>query len=688
MSGPSAKRQAQDLVVSHGKRPRVEFSHPSASDTEYTNHENSTNANNASQICHGCQKIDFETIFGENRQDSHLYKIWGNREFSLSHMNRQNNCALCQFFFSTREPLFNKTIVDPVCRLRVVPAKSELGAWKLPFDDSPVFIVLQEDWHTSNFRNAQGIIMELSESEKGFCGRQIQPRLNLSVVKEWLEFCHNNHKALCKEKSEPQIPQGFRVIDCLTRTIVCWEKISSPKDYIALSYVWGSKQESTIQDDAMSSVWPRTIEDTILLTANLGFRYLWVDRYCIPQENVADRQIQFQGMGEIYKHSVLTVIAAAGDDSHYGLPGIGAKLRECQPCVRVGNRTLVYTPYVKAEILNSKWNSRGWTYQEGLLSRKQLVFTPTQVYFQCNAMHCLESIQMPLKDLHIYNNIRMQDNVDISRVFPLRGLGKSQFDLNARLNEYLERSLTFEKDILDAFKGVLVAFERKFPLRVRTLCGIPILIPNISMSDLDGLVLGLSWRSLTFESGQHPKRRLEFPSWTWAGWKLSRIFLRGHLLGVRSNKAMVDVSVEYADQSVLPWIGNQKLILARDKLGVSPVIFRLCGHTLDLKIYVDGSISGYDECGIVLQIAKQLRNQSLPKHAVRQTIRSNLPSPYKCSSHIYVTLDPPCLREQNRKAWNNLYALTSNNDITPPVSLENYHKYLYDHSTYSRRLVE
>ncbi len=68
--------------------------------------------------------------------------------------------------------------------------------------------------------------MELSETPKSFCGRQIQPQVDLSVIKGWLDFCDNNHKALCKQESNPQIPQGFQVIDCLNRKIVSWENVT------------------------------------------------------------------------------------------------------------------------------------------------------------------------------------------------------------------------------------------------------------------------------------------------------------------------------------------------------------------------------------------------------------------------------------------------------------------------------
>ncbi|KIW15980.1 hypothetical protein PV08_06030 [Exophiala spinifera] len=511
-------------------------------------------------------------------------------------------------------------MVDPVYYLRVFSAKGELGARQCDFEDSPAFkVVPSSDNYAHAFRHTKGIIMELSETLESFCGRQIQPQVDLSIIKEWLEFCHNNHKTLCKEKSTMQIPPGFRVIDCLERKIVSWDNVPHPKQYMTLSYVWeSSKDESAVRNGIIPNPAPGTIEDTIILTINLGYRYLWIDRYCIPLDDAANKQIQIKSMGEIYQHSMVTVVATAGSDCPYGLPGIGATTRETQPCVKIGDRTLVYTPYVRTEILNSKWNSRGWTYQEGLLSRRKLVFTATQVYFQCSAMHCLESIRAPLTGLHVYKNVRMRDNVEISRVFPLRGLGKSVDDLEGRLTEYLQRSLTFESDILDAFRGVLAAFERMFPLELKSLCGIPIFHTMDIESDLDALVHGLSWWSTNFyKEGQEPRRRLGFPSWTWAGWKLPKISSRGGYF--RGQKVIVDVSVEYADGCVLLWNGNQDSILAREKSGSSPLFFRICGPTLDVQISPDCSICGENEDGIVELFATQLDTRIFRERAIGLT---------------------------------------------------------------------
>jgi hypothetical protein len=339
--------------------------------------------------------------------------------------------------------------------------------------------------------------------------------------------------------------------------------------------------DGTIPDPA-----PRTIGDAISLTTSLGYRYLWVDRYCIPQADARAKHLQIQSMDVIYQHSALTIIAAVGENPHYGLPGVGETPRKAQPSVTVESQTLAWVPYARFEIQQSKWNTRGWTYQEGLLARRRLVFTDTQVYFQCNAMHCLESIHAPLKPLHIQNGARMRDSVDMSRVFPHRTVGEEPSVLPSRINEYLQRSLTFEKDILDAFRGVLAAYERQFSGSRRTLAAIS--VP--ATPSLTALASCLSWRWWCSDSdilaSAMMERRAEFPSWTWLGWKAPRPI--SFHSGACRKTTLVDASVEYADGLLLPWTAKQDLILSRDRAGCLPAFLRICGPTLDVHVSAEG----------------------------------------------------------------------------------------------------
>ncbi|EXL42446.1 hypothetical protein FOCG_14911 [Fusarium oxysporum f. sp. radicis-lycopersici 26381] len=90
-----------------------------------------------------------------------------------------------------------------------------------------------------------------------------------------------------------------------------------------------------------------------------------------------EKREQIQKMHKIYREADLTIIAAAGDGPDYGLPGISTP-RVSAPSVdlRLGAHRLVSTGRSAQEaVRNTRWASRAWTFQEGLVSRRKLVFT-------------------------------------------------------------------------------------------------------------------------------------------------------------------------------------------------------------------------------------------------------------------------------------------------------------------------
>ena len=137
---------------------------------------------------------------------------------------------------------------------------------------------------------------------------------------------------------------------------------------------------------------PRLISDAILVTKSLGFRYLWVDRYCIPQgkteEDKIEKLTQIQAMDAIYANSRLTLVAAAGSNPDYGFPGV-SKQRITPLKTNIGQTILIHRKYERdtkepfKDIENSPWNSRGWTFQEWFFLPRKLAFTDNQVYYRC-----------------------------------------------------------------------------------------------------------------------------------------------------------------------------------------------------------------------------------------------------------------------------------------------------------------
>lgn len=242
---------------------------------------------------------------------------------------------------------------------------------------------------------------------------EILDTIDWESIIQWLYTCQSQHDESCNTDSNPlpvlltHVP-GFNVIDCKTEIIIPAEEIQD-LEYITLSYVWGGSNSTTTSQavDARPSVSllpenslrPKVVNDAMEVVRRIGHRYLWVDRYCISQSDHSSKLIQIQNMGRIYSTSVLTIIASAGDNADYGLPDVGSGPR-LQPLWTSMSDGKIVIPVIHFEppnndILNSKWNSRGWTYQEALLSKRRLVFTEVFPFTKT----IVETTKMGLQDL-------------------------------------------------------------------------------------------------------------------------------------------------------------------------------------------------------------------------------------------------------------------------------------------------
>jgi hypothetical protein len=118
----------------------------------------------------------------------------------------------------------------------------------------------------------------------------------------------------------------------------------------------------------------------------LGYKYLWVDKYCIDQTNADEKNDQIGQMDLVYLSAELTIVAGMGNNSEAGLPGVSSVVRKCQVKAYHGEHlfvSLMSNP--KRVIMDEPWSSRGWTFQEAMFSRRLLIFTHQQVYFECRS---------------------------------------------------------------------------------------------------------------------------------------------------------------------------------------------------------------------------------------------------------------------------------------------------------------
>ncbi|KAF5664794.1 hypothetical protein FHETE_6909 [Fusarium heterosporum] len=216
--------------------------------------------------------------------------------------------------------------------------------------------------------------------------------IEFDQIESWLNHCEKSHGNACQPQDADQI-QPLMVIDCNLYDPGEPPKlvsISRNEKYAALSYVWGVYKNSKLAAPV--------VKDSIQVAKRLGCRYLWVDRHCIGQDESDEfKNKEFKKMDKIYSQAQFTIIAAAGTDSRDGLAGVTGPRQEPKStqAKEIQFRYLGTPP--KEKIQSTKWAERGWTYQEGLLSRRRIFFTDEQVIFQCNNMTCLESLRIPME---------------------------------------------------------------------------------------------------------------------------------------------------------------------------------------------------------------------------------------------------------------------------------------------------
>lgn len=241
-------------------------------------------------------------------------------------------------------------------------------------------------------------------------GRQLQPtQADLKAIRESYLHCRKWHGQPCENSrsggllgegassspagvvQQPQ-PKNMLVIDVKQMRIT---PLPANTRYLALSYMWGRKpflQLTTSNSEQLKRKGslseqdlPRTIDEAIKLVSMLDERYLWVDALCIVQDDSANKIDQITQMDRIYLCAAMTIASAGGSDAYSGLSGFSPGSRRTQQTVETigGVRFVVMSPPLLDLLDGLEWHSRGWTYQEFMLSKRVLFFTPQLVFYIC-----------------------------------------------------------------------------------------------------------------------------------------------------------------------------------------------------------------------------------------------------------------------------------------------------------------
>ena len=327
----------------------------------------------------------------------------------------------------------------------------------------------------------------------------------IARLRDWLARCSRHEACQARKTSNLAYPNCLRLFDITSLRVV---DSNGHEPYIALSYPWEQMDEFEIKRDRtyMLESLPSVLRDIIDVVRELrhGINHIWLDRLCIDQEDEIQKQINIDTMGEVYGAAFATIILTVPFQGkpEEGLPGHSAQRMTWQRVENVGGMKLATTlPSLEMTIATSKWNSRAWTFQEGLLSSRCILFGPEQVFFECAEMGCCESIREPDMEMSEHDHL-------IPYRSRLRNPFLDTYDFNSLywrlVRDYTGRNMKYASDSLNAFSAFTVEFERA---GVKLEWGMPIT---------------LSFQHLLWEHEPWDfrviSRREGFPSWSWAGW--------------------------------------------------------------------------------------------------------------------------------------------------------------------------
>ncbi|RYP52965.1 hypothetical protein DL768_001959 [Monosporascus sp. mg162] len=177
-----------------------------------------------------------------------------------------------------------------------------------------------------------------------------------------------------------------------------------------------------------------------------------------------DKLKQLDLMSTIYGCATVTIIALTGEHASAGLPGISVP-RLTQVEENVDGCILFTTPqHIDLERQAAIWSRRAWTLQEELLSRRRLVFTQSQVGFNCFASGFEE--ELDVATLPNYYAERQPILAEIEKLYAMESDSKAQQSSRSGcyeiriymfinlLSDYTGRRMTNESDSLNAFREI------------------------------------------------------------------------------------------------------------------------------------------------------------------------------------------------------------------------------------------
>ncbi|KAI8277531.1 hypothetical protein K4K59_009471 [Colletotrichum sp. SAR11_240] len=414
-----------------------------------------------------------------------------------------------------------------ICKL-VEDKKSPIGR------SAQILSISETTWDDVHF--ALRIVTRDPGSEDGFSPETQQADLEALIrerIEPWIEDCihrrgrHADCKPVSVEGQESfHLPTRLIAVgdgkDHPARLVESKDLLSlKPKpEYLALSYCWGRSNEPAKTTRANLQArkqrleehdFPKTIRDAINLTRRMRIGYLWVDAICIIQPSsqdpyLGDWEEEASMMASYYANARCLISALGASNSSQGIFAERSAQRYPQTNTPISfdearNETL-YLP-VDELVFHKQFSTqplltRGWCFQERLLSPRALHWAANCLYWQCQSL-TQASEQDPEDRQPRFMPVFTRDEPQIFQ-------RDAEFALTSSwlraVVEYMRTNFTYLTDRLIAIESL--------GTRLAEIHGVEY-FAGVFGSEL---TRGLLWRLL--DDSESCEKLSYFPSWSWA----------------------------------------------------------------------------------------------------------------------------------------------------------------------------
>lgn len=312
---------------------------------------------------------------------------------------------------------------------------------------------------------------------------------SFEMARFWMNDCLENHSKCPKPASflptrviDVGPPDGSNEPYLFEEARSSQPLAEEQRRYAALSHCWGPPPHYRTTDETLEdrrkcipmADLPRTFQEAVTVTRNMGVRYLWIDSLCIIQASESDWKKEAVRMCDYYQNALFTITAAHSNNSRGGLfvKRDGIRILPFEIDIKLPDRTAhcQFSPMSKREITFGAEDlplyKRAWVLQEMILSSRALIYDPDVVRWECLTgygserdpnggigRHHVRVRELQNAIAHLGQHEDAMDALGDS--IQQRSSGWEHF-----VDDYMSRGLTNESDGLIAIAGVAEAIEK------------------------------------------------------------------------------------------------------------------------------------------------------------------------------------------------------------------------------------